>query len=140
MKGLLSSLALAFMTLTRLPVPFAGRVAFSDEISRHSAVFFPVVGLFYGGVLFIAWRVLATARAPVEVQAFVLLALPYCLNRFFHLDGLADVADAFFADRTPEDRLAILKDPRVGTFAVGTLLLFLLYRFLLLKLFLQWTH
>jgi adenosylcobinamide-GDP ribazoletransferase len=140
MKAFLSPLALAFMTLTRLPVPFASRIEWNETTSSRSAAWFPLVGLFYGGLTYGVWRLLGEARAPVEVQAFLLLALPYAVNRFFHLDGFSDVADAFFADRSPEERLRIMKDPHVGSFAVGSVVLFLLYRYLLLKLFLQWSH
>ena len=47
-----------------------------------------------------------------------------------HLDGFLDSCDGLFGGRTPEDRLRILRDERVGAFAVigGFLLLLLQFQ------------
>lgn len=39
-----------------------------------------------------------------------------------HEDGLADVADGFFGGHTPERRLEIMKDSRIGSFGALTLI------------------
>lgn len=46
----------------------------------------------------------------------------------FHEDGLADTADGLFGGTTPERRLEIMKDSRVGSFGVVALGLSLLLR------------
>jgi adenosylcobinamide-GDP ribazoletransferase len=46
----------------------------------------------------------------------------------FHEDGLADVADAFGGGVDREDRLRILKDPRLGTYGVLAISVSLLVR------------
>ena len=46
----------------------------------------------------------------------------------FHEDGLADSADGLFGGHTPERRLEIMKDSRVGTFGALALGLSLLLR------------
>ncbi len=43
---------------------------------------------------------------------------PYLTFNLFHLVGLADSADAGLALASPERRLEILKDPRVGTYGL----------------------
>lgn len=55
----------------------------------------------------------------------------------FHEDGLADSADGLFGGRTPERRLEIMKDSRVGTFGALALGLSLLLRVSALAAILQ---
>jgi len=45
-----------------------------------------------------------------------------------HLDGVADSSDGLFASATPERRLEIMRDPRVGTFGVLSLVFLLLIK------------
>lgn len=55
----------------------------------------------------------------------------------FHEDGLADSADGLFGGHTPERRLEIMKDSRVGTFGALALCLSLLLRVSALAAILQ---
>ncbi|CAN7499997.1 adenosylcobinamide-GDP ribazoletransferase [Bosea sp. LjRoot237] len=55
----------------------------------------------------------------------------------FHEDGLADSADGLFGGHTPERRLEIMKDSRVGTFGALALGLSLLLRVTALAAILQ---
>jgi adenosylcobinamide-GDP ribazoletransferase len=55
----------------------------------------------------------------------------------FHEDGLADSADGLFGGHTPERRLEIMKDSRVGTFGALALGLSLLLRVAALAAILQ---
>lgn len=105
----------ALRFLTRLPLPpgRAGTVGFG-------AAAFPIVGLMLGGlavVLDVAIGVL-----PESVRAIAVLALWAGLTGALHYDGLADVLDALGA-RTREERLRVMRDSAVGTFAVLGLVL-----------------
>ena len=53
----------------------------------------------------------------------------------FHQDGLADVADGVVGGWNPEQRLAILKDSRHGTYGVLSLVLQVLLQVSLLQVF-----
>jgi adenosylcobinamide-GDP ribazoletransferase len=53
----------------------------------------------------------------------LLVAAGVLLTGGLHLDGLADWADALGASRDREVRLAVMKDPRVGSFGVIALFL-----------------
>ena len=54
-------------------------------------------------------------------------ALPFLVTGFFHLDGFLDCCDAILSRRDLATRQKILKDSRVGAFAVvSAVLLFLL--------------
>ena len=50
------------------------------------------------------------------------------LTGALHEDGLADVADGFGGGRTLEDKLRIMRDPRIGSFGALALVLGLLAR------------
>ncbi len=117
----LRSLALAVGTLTTLRVPVRGDV--SAEELRASTALYPLVGLGVG-VLPAALLLLPIAPLPRAVLA---LGAWVAITGALHLDGWADCCDAAFAPgRSREQRLALLKDPRVGTFGVVGIVLLLL--------------
>ncbi len=109
--------ALSFLTL--LPVGVAN--ATDIEVSR-SRGWYPGIGLIYGLVL--ALLALAVEAAlgispwSLLTAALVVTTLAV-LNRFLHLDGLMDFCDAMWGGHTVERRLAIMRDSRVGSFAVA---------------------
>ena len=108
--------ALSFLTL--LPVGVANPT--DAEISR-SRGWYPFVGLLYGLILVIL--VVALFALGFEPWWFLTGALVVTglalLNRFLHLDGLMDFCDAMWGGRTVERRLEIMRDSRVGSFAVA---------------------
>ena len=82
------------------------------------------MGLIFWG----AWLGLAKLL-PVVGAAAVLLGLTVIITRGLHLDGLADTADGLGGGSTPEERLRIMKDSRIGAFGVISLILVLLMKF-----------
>ena len=65
---------------------------------------------------------------PTFLEAGILTVMPFLLTGFIHLDGYMDCCDAIMSRRPLEDRKRILKDSRVGAFAVVmSICLFLLY-------------
>ncbi|MDR1806903.1 MAG: adenosylcobinamide-GDP ribazoletransferase [Propionibacteriaceae bacterium] len=112
----------AVMFYTRLPVP--RWVGYSDELMTRSTRYFPAIGWLVGGltaaVLWAAWHVF-----PTTIAAVLALAAGVLVTGGFHEDGFADVCDGFGGGTTRERTLAIMKDSRVGAFAVlGLILLF----------------
>jgi len=57
-----------------------------------------------------------------------LVSGPAHSNGHTHEDGLADVGDAFFVAKEPEERLKIMKDSRIGTYGTVALLFSILLR------------
>ena len=55
---------------------------------------------------------------PLLPAALLAVLLPETLTKCFHLDGLADTADAFLSGRSPEQKLEIMRDSRIGTMGV----------------------
>jgi adenosylcobinamide-GDP ribazoletransferase len=102
-----------FSLVSRIPVP----IRFAFDPSRMD-FHLPLVGLpvalvviaAYAGSFFVTGsRLLAVVLA--------VLAQYLCFN-LFHLDGLADTADAFLGNADKERTFAILKDSRVGVYGM----------------------
>jgi cobalamin 5'-phosphate synthase/cobalamin synthase len=129
MTALLAALGL----LTRVPI----RRAFSESEVAGATAYYPLVGAAIGStqaaVLWIAviWlpapTVAGASRVPSMVLAVCLVALAVWITGALHVDGLADAADGFGGGRSREEVLAIMRDPRVGTYgAVAVVVLLLL--------------
>jgi adenosylcobinamide-GDP ribazoletransferase len=103
--------------LTRVPLHRDGDIDIAG-----STPWFPVVGLLIGlvggGVFALASEVL-----PPTVSAALALVVTALVTGAFHQDGLADIADAFGGGWDREQRLAIMKDSRHGTYGVMALVL-----------------
>lgn len=99
---------IALQFLSSLPVRLPGMPA-AEQMGR-SLLFYPVVGLLFGVLLWAFDSLLAAS--PLLLHAALLLTLWVLLSGALHLDGLADSADAWlggFGDR--ERTLTIMKDP-----------------------------
>ena len=110
---------------TRLPVPFRGREdrAFADS-QWAAPLAGAVVGLACGGLLWLA----SALGLPAPVAAALALAFGVVLTGALHEDGLADTADGFGGGRNREDKLAIMRDSRTGSYGVVAICLSLLIR------------
>ncbi len=108
---------------SRLPVRASG----SFDL-RRSAGAWPIAGLILAlppvGLLLL----LRAAEFPPVVAALLALALYASLTGAMHEDGLADAADGFGGGETREDKLAIMRDSRLGTYGALALLFTLLVK------------
>jgi adenosylcobinamide-GDP ribazoletransferase len=128
--------ALAFLTI--LPVRF--RTPPDSAAVARARFWFPGVGALLGGALG-GWTALLLlwGRSPL-VSAFLVLLAWVVLTGALHLDGFCDLCDGLFGGHTPEDRLRIMKDPHLGTFALAGGTLLLLGKFALLSEVMQWAE
>jgi adenosylcobinamide-GDP ribazoletransferase len=103
--------------MTRLPLP---SVPFEPDWLPRAAKYFPAIGigigLFSGAVLLVAARLW-----PQPIPAVLAIAAGLLLTGALHEDGLADAADSL-GGRTREQRLAIMKDSRLGSYGALALL------------------
>lgn len=112
---LVNALLIAFSTYSRIPVPQA---EWNEENKRYSMCFFPLIGLCIGAVMAL-WLYLCDRLALGTVlRGTVGAALPLLITGGIHMDGFMDTTDAMASWKSPEERLAILKDSHVGAFAV----------------------
>jgi adenosylcobinamide-GDP ribazoletransferase len=108
----------AVQFLTRVPTPTLK--SFQPDWTARSARYFPLVGALVGlasGAVLIGASYLWSGMLP----ALLGTAAGILITGAFHEDGLADAADGLGGGQTPERRLEIMKDSRIGTF--GTLAL-----------------
>ena len=112
---LLRAIAVAFAQYSRIPVP---RFKWKEEDMRYSIAAFPLVGAVIGLVFFGVYRCAQYFALPDTAAALLLTAVPLIITGGFHVDGFMDVSDALSSYKSGEEKLAILKDPHIGAFAV----------------------
>jgi adenosylcobinamide-GDP ribazoletransferase len=117
--------AVQFLTIAP---PLVRRLFTGQELGR-AVGYFAVVGVLLGGLLWTLERLFSVCFPSGVTAALVLVAWVLCSGAL-HLDGFLDTCDGLFGGHTPEDRLRILRDERVGAFAVigGVLLLLVKYQ------------
>ncbi len=128
--SLLISLITAFQFLTILP-PISRREIELADLGR-AVGWFPLVGLAIGAFL-AAFHWGLSQLFPPGIVAVFTLGSWILASGAIHFDGFLDSCDGLFGGRTPERRLEIMRDHRVGAFAVagGGLLLLLKYNAIL---------
>lgn len=125
---------IALQFLTVLPIEL--KTMPSAKQNAQAMLFYPLVGLLLGLILFASAMLLA--KLPIILSAAVILVLWIWLTGGLHLDGLADTADAWvggFGD--PERTLKIMKDPACGPIGVLSLVVVCLLKFVALYVLLE---
>ena len=120
------SLLTAFQFLTIFPAVI--RRSFTAAELGRAVGFFPVVGLALGGILY-GLEYGLHLIFPGPLVAVMIVSAWLLLTRALHFDGFLDICDGLFGGFTPERRLEIMRDSRVGAFGVagGGLLLLAKY-------------
>jgi adenosylcobinamide-GDP ribazoletransferase len=119
-RGPLDDFTAATALLTRLPVGAAVR----EEGSIAAGFWaFPLVGAGIGAVAAAAFFFAEAVGLPGLPAAFLALAAGIALTGALHEDGLADAADGFAGGAGREEKLAIMRDSRHGTFGVLAIVL-----------------
>ena len=100
-----------------------------DDISRKQMLaMLPVLGLLMGALWYGLAELLLWLCIPKMLSAAVLTVYPFFVSGFMHLDGYMDCCDAIFSRAPLEKKKQILKDSRVGAFAViWVIVLFLMF-------------
>jgi adenosylcobinamide-GDP ribazoletransferase len=124
---ILKAFRLALSFLTRIPVGRQGVIG--EREWRWMACGFPFCGYVLAALaLLLPAAVLKpdgrSALSSLLVACVTVSLLAY-LTRGLHLDGMADMCDAYGGGANRERRLEILKDPCVGSFGVLGLVLLL---------------
>ena len=83
----------------------------------HSRAFYPAIGLMIGLILVGVEEGSSRVFSEPLTAAFLVAGM-IVVTRGLHLDGLMDVFDGVFGGFTPERRLEIMRDSRVGAFGV----------------------
>lgn len=118
----------ALQFLTRLPVP---PIPVGDGDLRRATAAFPLVG---GVVATVVVAVRAGTEPLLGAAPATVLAVgaAVAVTGAFHEDGLADTVDGLWGGWTPERRVEIMRDSRLGTYGAAALLGSLLLQVVLL--------
>ena len=124
-RGILSGFAVATAFFTRIPIKTP---ACRAERLADAAWAFPLVGAGIGGVaafVFLLVQLLGLGDWPAAVLAVLAGVV---LTGALHEDGIADTADGLIGGHDRDERLAIMRDSRHGTFGVVAIVLSVLLR------------
>lgn len=115
----------AFSFLTILPVG-------TSPVGKFGAAFawFPLVGLCIGALL-----AAVAHHSPFnrDLTAFLILLVWVIVTGGLHLDGFGDSCDGLLGGVSPEKRIRIMRDPRLGAWGVIGLVMLLLGKWLALR-------
>ncbi len=120
--------ALSFLTI--LPVGRKKEIE-AKEFAR-SMIFFPVVGFFIGLILYLSYYVLSSLF-PKSLSIWFIIGILIFLTRGLHLDGFADTMDGLASGGSKERILEVMRDSRIGSFGVFSLIFLIGTKYLILN-------
>jgi adenosylcobinamide-GDP ribazoletransferase len=116
--------AMQFLTI----LPPVIRRPFTPQELGMAVGFYPLVGVLLGGFL-AGSNALFRLIFPPTVCAVLVLVLWIISTGALHIDGFLDAFDGLFGGGSPENRLAIMRDERLGAFAFSGGILLVLVKF-----------
>lgn len=126
-------LVAAVRFLSVLPMPQRTRTVDPDETRPDPVIgsgYFSLVGVLLA-LLLALWSLFlgAALHLPSLILAVLVLIVLVALTGGLHLDGLMDSCDGLFGGTSREHKLEIMRDSRVGSFAVLGGICALLFKF-----------
>ncbi len=118
MKSFIKSFFMCLSMFTAIPCPY---MEWDEKSSRNIMKFYPVIGTIVGLIYVCTYIILSIIKCPIALKSAVLIIYPFIITGMLHLDGYCDVCDAILSRRNKEEKLRILKDSKIGAFAVGAL-------------------
>jgi adenosylcobinamide-GDP ribazoletransferase len=125
----MKSLALSVRFLTIIPLKSA---PLDDEAVRNSMISFPVAGLLIG-LFALLVNLMVSWAYPVMISSVLVILFYALITGGLHLDGLADTFDGIASARPREKILEIMKDSRIGTMGVLSLIFVIVLKILFLS-------
>ncbi len=120
----------AIVFLTRIPLPVRlDKQGFQESRQGYqkSPMWFPLVGLILGALLFLFDRAVAV-WFPGPLHPLLDLLAWFFLTGGLHLDGWMDMADGLGSNRDRDRILEIMRDSRVGAMGVSAAILLLMLK------------
>ncbi len=111
---------------TRLPLLRATPIA-GSAIAK-AAWAFPIAGVLVGLIGAVVYALAHRAGLPAWPAVALTVAATLLATGCLHEDGLADTADGFGGGKTREQKLAIMRDSRIGVYGVCALAMSLVLR------------
>ncbi|MDC3068117.1 adenosylcobinamide-GDP ribazoletransferase [Paracoccaceae bacterium] len=130
-KKTLEDIAIAMIVLTQFPVDKVIKFDKKIDISRGQWAY-TIVGALIGTLLFISIVTFELLGLSFSASILISMAFGFLLTGAIHEDGVADFFDSLGA-RDYSERQKILKDSRLGTFGVLSLVTAILMKFFLIS-------
>ena len=116
----------------KVSIAFSTRLPFARPVAGGAlglAVWaLPIAGILIGAVGALVYALAHRLGLPAWPAAALTIAATLAATGCLHEDGLADTADGFGGGATREAKLEIMRDSRVGTYALCALAMSLLIR------------
>lgn len=112
---MLKSLISAFAMYSKIPVP---EIEWNEKNHRYSLCFFPLIGLATGLLEYLWGTFCYIFQIGTLLYSAVSVIIPVIVTGGIHLDGFCDVLDAKYSYADRNRKLEIMKDSRVGAFAL----------------------
>lgn len=126
MKKLFKGFIMALSMFTIIPTPY---IEWDDESIKHMMKFYPVIGAIVGIIWSLIYYLMNIICVPIVLKSVIIMIVPFVVTGMLHLDGFMDVCDAILSRRDKEEKLRILKDSKIGAFAVISLLILFFLQF-----------
>jgi len=124
--GILRSLAAAFISFTYIPLPF---YTWRESDMKYILGMLPALGVVVGLAQLFWWVIASWLGVSHLFLSVGFLVIPLFVTGGIHMDGFCDVCDALASHAQPDRKHEILKDSRVGAFAIIFLCVYLLVFF-----------
>ncbi len=121
-----SELKISIVFLTRLP--FARETPITGAAIAQAVWAFPIAGILVGVIGAAVYALAHRVGLPAWPAAAISIAATVAATGCLHEDGLADTVDGFGGGATREHKLEIMRDSRIGTYALCALAMSLLIR------------
>ena len=125
MKKILTGFCMCWGMFCFIPGP----KKWDKEARPYMLAWLPTVGAIMGMIWALCLRGMLSMDIPDMAAAALLTWIPFVLSGFIHVDGYMDVNDAVMSRGTLENKRAILKDSRCGTFAIVSFIFLVLVEF-----------
>lgn len=114
-SNIFKSIIVCISMYSIIPVP---TIKWKNEYLKYVFYFFPLIGIIIGlahaGLFILAKEI----NISSNLYAGLAISIAVILTGGIHFDGFMDLSDGIGSHRSLEERIKILKDPHVGSFAV----------------------
>ena len=122
-------LILLIQFLTRIPINI--NLSVTREDLSKSIIYFPIVGYIIGIILAMFYN-FSIFYFDKIIIAFLVIIIEIIITGGLHIDGLSDTVDGIYSGREKKKIIEIMKDPNVGTFGVLSIIILVIFKFLLI--------
>ncbi len=113
---------------------FFGLISFSTilPLNIHTTIeemalftwIWPIIGGFIGIIVGVfGFLIVDLFHLPILIAAALIYSFSIWFTGFHHLDGLIDFGDGMMVHGTPEKKIAVMRDKRIGTGGIAYLLM-----------------